>query len=496
VLQQASSLPEPVSPESGYASVTINHHAPEGSPWELSTDPPRSRQNSTTQIQDGNQSSCQRLHRASSSAPEGTNAMSHTDPIELPTTVRNSSPPISLDPEPGHHIWSWFCHLQWKPPLKDGWFWIMVLALIAAVVEPITVHFIHTIKPPKLLVITKPIFGEVPPVPDSYIGAAVSLFSVSFSEHSFGEPEIRVAYNSEGGKICVLTKTNSSWDSRVECIEGLNTKPNTPLTLLDRIGGPSIYFITADNRLSGIDSVCHPQSTNCGVTTWKRSFLASSGIRVHSFSQLNSVTWEFGASSRLYYQSPDGQLQEYGIDDFRDLTWRNGSTGPLGDCQGGTGIGTSRWLNGTKEVFEVFVQVNSNAICGRRFIKGAWDLNPYTVVEPPDEASRGASITATTVNDGAESMVLMAYIAPNSYLKAQTRRNANMSLSLSDFSNFSTPVQIVQGDGLAKSGLAAVSWPGAAKIFFVDDKKILELSSDNSTGVVGANWTTTEVGSG
>jgi hypothetical protein len=55
-------------------------------------------------------------------------------------------------------------------------------------------------------------------------------------------------------------------------------------------------------------------------------------------------------------------------------------------------------------------------------------------------------------------------------------------------------VKIVKGSGQTKSGLAAVSWPGAARIFFSNEDKILELSSDNSTGVVGANWTITDVG--
>src|SRR6266536_5868371 len=75
--------------------------------------------------------------------------ISHTDLIELPTPDPRPPLPISPDPEPGRHIWSWFCPLQWKQPLKNGWFWIMVLALIAAVVAPITVHFAGTAKPPK-----------------------------------------------------------------------------------------------------------------------------------------------------------------------------------------------------------------------------------------------------------------------------------------------------------------------------------------------------------
>jgi hypothetical protein len=140
---------------------------------------------------------------------------------------------------------------------------------------------------------------------------------------------------------------------------------------------------------------------------------------------------------------------------------------------------------------EVFYQVVSNAIHLRRFINGDYS-EPYAVVGPL-EALEGTSIAATAVNDGAEGTNLVAYIAPNGYLKVHTRKNVNISLS--DSGPYSTPVQIVKGSG-QRSGLAAVSWPGTAKIFFVVDKKILELSSNNLTNVVGTNWTIAEVRSG
>jgi hypothetical protein len=50
----------------------------------------------------------------------------------------------------------------------------------------------------------------------------------------------------------------------------------------------------------------------------------------HAQSQLASVAWFNGTSSWLYYQGVNGQLREFGIDNYRDLVWRDVSIGPLG----------------------------------------------------------------------------------------------------------------------------------------------------------------------
>ena len=90
-------------------------------------------------------------------------------------------------------------------------------------------------------------------------------------------------------------------------------------------------------------------------------------------------------------------------------------------------------------------------------------------VAGPLEALEGTGIAATTRNDGDESTNLVAYVCRNGYLKVQTRKNVNISLS--DSSPFSPGVQIARANG-RPTGLAAVSGPGSATIFFVVDKKI------------------------
>src|SRR5205085_2778905 len=139
--------------------------------------------------------------------------------------------------------------------------------------------------------------------------------------------------------------------------------------------------------------------------------------------------------------------------------WQGGSSSDLAQCQCGSGIGSARWIHGTEEVGEVFYQVASNAIHERRSMYGHY-AEPCNVVEPL-HAFEGTSMAATTVNDGAEGMDILAYIASNGYLEAQTCRHANISLT--DCATFSPPIQIVRVNGKAKTGLAAVSWPGTVK---------------------------------
>jgi hypothetical protein len=118
-------------------------------------------------------------------------------------------------------------------------------------------------------------------------------------------------------------------------LEGANPRSDTPLTVLDWLGGPSIYFTTTDNLLSGIDHM--PVND-----TWKYSTLRDQKIPTQPQSQLASVTWFNGTLSWFYYQDVNGQLREFGLDEYRDVVWRDGSLGPLGQALSGTEIGASR----------------------------------------------------------------------------------------------------------------------------------------------------------
>jgi hypothetical protein len=245
--------------------------------------------------------------------------------------------------------------------------------------------------------------------------------------------------------------------------------------MLDWIGGPSIYFFTADYLLSGIDYV--PQNKS-----WRPSSIIENKIRVHNQSQIASVPWLNGTSAWIYYQDLDEQIRELGLDDYRDSTWRDGSVGPLGIGQVGSGIGVTRWVNGTDEVEEVFFQLANGAIGGRMYMMSAWTPDYYVIEGTPDNVPVGASITVATVTEGAASTILLAYVANSGFLNVQTRGTTDLN-----YAEFSSPVQLVEGDGQSNIGLAAVGSLGVASIYFVKGQEILELSSQNSTG---GNWTT------
>ena len=183
-------------------------------------------------------------------------------------------------------------------------------------------------------------FGDVSPVTDTKLGALSVILAEMFASPSSSGPKSEVVYNGDNGQICIRVKSGPTWRDNVQCVEGANPLPNSPITILDWLGGPSIYFFTADHILSGIDHI--PQNNS-----WRFSSVTNHNILVHNQSQIASLTWLNGTSAWIYYQDPNEQIREFGIDDYRDSTWRDGSWGPLGRAQIGSGIGVARWLNGT-----------------------------------------------------------------------------------------------------------------------------------------------------
>lgn len=220
------------------------------------------------------------------------------------------------------------------------------------------------------------------PVTESSIGAAQSVIGTYFSTSASGLLQTKVVYHGENGQICIQTQwLNDS--SNFQCLDRANPRSDSPLTVLDWLGGPSIYFITTDNYLSGIDYI--PLND-----TWKLSTLRAQNRLTHPRSQLSSVTWFNGTSFWLYYQDINSQLREFGLDDYRDIVWRDGSIGPLGPALTGTGIGTARWwLSDGMEVLEVFVQVSGGALHGRVYMESVWTSDFYAVDGTPNTVSAG-----------------------------------------------------------------------------------------------------------
>ena len=262
----------------------------------------------------------------------------------------------------------------------------------------------------------------------------------------------------------------------VQCVDGAHPKPGTPLTMLNGIGGPSIYFVTPDNYVSGID---HAQTNN----TWKLSSVIKQKLKTHHLSQISSVTWVNGTSSWIYFQDPNEQVREFGMDDYRDTTWREGSAGPLGKAIPGTGIGTVRWVNGTDEVEELYFQLANRAIHGRMYKDTAWQPDLYTISGTERIVLQGAGISATVVTKLNSSSVLLAYVSDSGFITVQTRETENITR----YGAFSTPLKLAQGNG-QQTQLAAVGIMGSPTVLFDAQTKITELSSDNLTAPA-SNWT-------
>jgi hypothetical protein len=393
----------------------------------------------------------------------------------------------------------WFLKWEWSYAKRSGWFGvslsvatiscILLIALtthyalqarhseheLAIATSPSTSHATTSLP---VIALTTAAAADVKPLPDSRVAAAADVLR-SDSSPSGDTPKEQVVYIGADSQICIRTKESGTWWSSVQCVENAHPKANSPITILDWLGGPSIYFIDTDNHLAGIDN----SPTN---DTWSLSLVAESKTQVHNMSQLASVTWLNYTSSWLYYQGVDGEMQEFGIDDYRDRAWRGGSFGGLGGCQPGSGIGASRWVNGSDEVLEVFCQVISKAIQGRVFAQGVWNADRYSVDSTGPQIPDGTSLASMTINDGNGSIILLAYMMEGGFVTVQTRRAENP-----DPEAFSSPVQVAEGDGQTGTGLTALGWLQQARLYFLEGEEIVELSSSNST--VGRNWTTVTI---
>ena len=128
----------------------------------------------------------------------------------------------------------------------------------------------------------------------------------------------------------------------------------------------------------------------------------------------------------------------------------------------------------------------NGAIHGRMYAQTGWLPNIYTITGTVDNVPDGASISAATANSRAGSMVILTYVAKSGFFDVQTRGTVNTS----DFTAFSPPNKLLEGDGHPRAGLAVVGSSDAAWIYAVNDRKIVELSSNN---VTAANWTISDM---
>lgn len=297
---------------------------------------------------------------------------SETEGLIVPTVSEHGSSPLPVatsrpDPEVEYRVrqmWWERRYLRWADPKHRYWCFILtpLTVVLLAVIVVVLVLWQSSkgggdinISLSTVTEVTLP-QSSVLPRANSGLGATTVDLGTIFSSADDSTLETIVSYidsSSSHPRLCLRKKSDKAWLSNVQCITSKNVRPkaDSPVSVLDWVGGPSIYFITEKNMLSGIDWV--PQNS-----TWKLSSLAAQKKMVHKQSQLSSVTWLNGTSAWLYYQDTSSQLREFGIDDFRDQNWRDGSVGALGLAQDGTGIGASRWISEGNEVMEIFCQVS------------------------------------------------------------------------------------------------------------------------------------------
>ncbi|KAG9238450.1 hypothetical protein BJ875DRAFT_48784 [Amylocarpus encephaloides] len=317
------------------------------------------------------------------------------------------------------------------------------------------------------------------------IAATDIIVGTLFSPES-DKPQLRILYKSND-KLCIKTKLGSSFTPQVRCIENSNAKDDTPLTICDWLGGPTVVYITKDNHLAGFDYVPVNDS-------WVPSLITTNTVPVHPSSRLSSVTWLNGTSMWIYYQGQDSQLREWGIDDYRNVAFRDGSAGPLAAIQNGSSIGVVRYgATGADETEEACFQVTNGALHCRRYANSVWGDEQYTIAGTESGLALQTSFDLTLVPDATSGniTVAVAYLKTNGYIGLQTRP-AIKGADIKTLGTFSKGTQIALGDGDASAGLVINGESGTVNVYLkktpVNGGHIFQYSS-NANMVTWSNGT-------
>ena len=323
-------------------------------------------------------------------------------------------------------------------------------------------------------------YADVPPIADSKISAAFINAENIITSPASSDPTIEVVYIGDHGKICIRVKSGTMWHNNIRCVEGTNAMPNSPITILDWLGGPSIYYFTANHFVAGIDYIPNTDS-------WKFSSVNSQKFLAHNQSQIASLAWSNATQTWLYFQDPSQQIREFGLDDYRDTSWREGAAGALSKAMVGCGIAVMRWLNGTDQVEEIIFQSGNGGLAGRMYRESIWQPDIYAIDGTMDIVPNGAVIAGTTITDSTgNSTILITYGATSGFLSVQAR--ATKGTPDSALGAFSARVEIVEGDGQPQVGTAAVGSLGVPSLYFMSKDEMFELQAGSAFAV---NWTKT-----
>ncbi|KAH0556972.1 hypothetical protein GP486_005237 [Trichoglossum hirsutum] len=323
---------------------------------------------------------------------------------------------------------------------------------------------------PPTLTTTLMKYSEARPIDNTFIGvtALEEFFTLNPQNRSL------LVYNSAPNRLCLRNRTGTDpWNQNVVCIVGADPKRNTPLALLNWLGGHSIFYINAKGYLTSLDWI--PRSSS-----WRFSTLADSKVTPHAESQLAVITWGNSTGVWIYYQDRDGQIRELGMDDWRDRTFHYGANGGVvGKVIIGSGIGSVRYVNGGLEAQVLFLTDEENGpIVQHMYQHQTWQT-PESV-NGTDEIKSTASISAATVRTQQGEVIMLAYVASNSYLVVQTRATNSTT--------YSAPKKVTEAMQIT-TGVVCVDIYGVPTVFLTNGSDLFEISGGNLAG----NWTVTKL---
>ncbi|KAF4634684.1 hypothetical protein G7Y89_g3421 [Cudoniella acicularis] len=359
---------------------------------------------------------------------------------------------------------------------------VMLLFLVAVIVLAVMLHnhLKSTDTSTLVPVVEDYSYGDVLPLADGAMSATDVVIATLYGVAS-DRPQTKVVYETNDDMICVLTKLQGTWLVNTRCITNINRKPGSALTILDWINGPTIFYVTNDNYLSGLN---HVPSND----TWVMSTLVNEKNPVDPQTRLASTTYLDGASEWVYYQkpAPSSQFAEYGLDDYRDTasSWRFGSNGDLGLAVESSFFGATQYTVNGDEREEVYFEASSNSFHGRRYANGVWSQDLFTINGTISGVAVGAAFSVSTLVDPATnaSTVLVAYMTTSGWAVVSTRGTGD---NVTDLGAFSNPVRVAQNDGTDTASLIIDGSSGVPKLYVVVQTKIMVYIGDRSC----TNWT-------
>ncbi|CAG8957431.1 hypothetical protein HYFRA_00011412 [Hymenoscyphus fraxineus] len=246
-------------------------------------------------------------------------------------------------------------------------------------------------------------------------------------------PQSFMVYGASLGRICIRNRLNGTWSPTEKCVENANPKPGTSFSIVDWLGGPTIAFITTDNFLSTLNHI--PAKEN---ETWALSTLVDDKVPAHPSSKLASVTWTNGTALWLMYQGPNGQIREYGLDDFRNRKFRPGSHGDIAPALNGTFLSAARY-DATEEL--CYQSTNTQINC-RRYANGVWGNDDYVISSTESGLPAHAAFSMTMMTDPGTKVdtLLAVYAKSNGAVNLVTR--SSVGINSTNIGSFSSPVQI------------------------------------------------------